>query len=295
MVKVAIYGIHGLLGSRTIKSVLSEPFASKITFPVKVVTSDTSKKPIEDDRLEYVSYKDVPFKEAFAGVDVVVNLSNPAFAPVQDVLEAVIANKVKLYIPSQFGTDLEALEDNFPGFLRSKLDHSAAARNAGIKTVDIYTGLFIDEDQKFMGKELSILDLNAETNTVELIGDKNTKFNPSFLQDIGKSIAALVIFEDFSKIPNTIRIFSDKVTAGDLLAHYEKVHSVKLNVKKIPTTDVIAAAKKCFVNFTFADFRLYLQSFVAMGEGKGIVFENNNSREFVNPNESLFKWTKYVI
>lgn len=295
MVKVAIYAIHGLLGPKTIEAVLSEPFASKITFPVKLVTSDVSKKPIEDDRLEYISYKDVPFKEAFAGVDVVVNLSNPAFAPVGDVLAAVIANNVKLYIPSQFGSDLENLDANFPGFLKMKTDHSAAARAAGIKTVDIYNGLFIDGEQKFMGKELSVLDFDTETNTVELIGDENTKINPSFLQDIGKTIAALATYGDYTKIPDSIRIFSDYVTLGDLVAHYEKVHNVKLNVKKIPSADVVAAAKKAFTNFTFADFRLYLQSFVALGEGKGMICENDNNKEFVNPNESLFKWTKYVI
>lgn len=295
MVQVAIFGIHGLLGSRTINAFLSEPFASKVAFPLRIVTSDATKKPVEDDRLKYISYKDVSFEEAFSGVDVVVNVSNPYFAPVADVLRAAAANKVKLYIPSQFGTDLAAASKDFPNFLALKTEHSNAARAAGLKTVDIPNGLFIDEDQKLMGKKLSVLVQDLEANTVELIGDEKTKINPAFLQDMGKSIAALATVDDYSKLPDTVRIYSDEVTLGDLVAHYEKVNGVKLTTKNVPAAEIIAAAKASFANFSFRDFGLYLRALLALGDGKGVIFESNNQRELVNPGESLFKWTRYQI
>jgi hypothetical protein len=58
---------------------------------------------------------------------------------------------------------------------------------------------------------------------------------------------------------------------------------------------LIAEAKKKFENFSFQDFSLYLQAFIAGCEGKGAIFEQSNDREFINPGESLFKWTKYAI
>jgi hypothetical protein len=107
-----------------------------------------------------------------------------------ELIDALVASKAKLYIPSQFGTDLVNAHKDFPGFLDSKDSHSKAARAAGIKTVDIYTGLFHPADQKFFGSNFQLLNFDADKNEVDIIGDDNTLANPSFLPDVGKVVAA---------------------------------------------------------------------------------------------------------
>ncbi|CDR42802.1 CYFA0S10e02432g1_1 [Cyberlindnera fabianii] len=289
---IAIIGANGILGKPTLKALLSEPFASKVK-AIKVVSS-SGKSPVESDKIEILSSAN-GYKGLFAGVDAVVNLASPPASANPEIIDAIKEAGVKLYIPSQFGTDLEAVQPDFPGFLSIKTDHSKAARAAGIKTADLYSGLFIREDQTFLGQPLSALDFDAEKGVVEIVGDDNTLINPSFESDIGKVVAALVTRDDYSSIPDFVRFYSGKVTLGDLVAHYEKTTGKKLTKKYTKPEDVVALAKSKYQNFSFDDFLLYLRTFVAQGEGKGLIFENENDREFINPGESLFKWTKYII
>jgi uncharacterized protein YbjT (DUF2867 family) len=295
MTTVAVFGINGLLGKPVVEGLLTEPFITKIKTPIKLVTSSPEKKPVESDKVEYINYKNSSLKEAIKGVNVVINLGNVPNSPLQDVLDAVIANKVKLYIPSQFGVDVEAAGALFPGFLDIKKNHSAAAREAGIKTVDISTALFYDEEKGFVSSELPLTKVDTATNTVEFVGNENTKVNPSYYRDIGLATASIATFDDYSKLPNKVRIFSDYVTFGDLVAKYEKRHNVKLNTVYIDAEEFQKELeedyKKNGVNFTrFGD---YLKVFHAAGEGKGVIFETDHQKELVNPEESLFKWTKF--
>lgn len=289
---VAVYGLNGLLGIHVINALLSEPFVSKIKTPIKLITH-SAKRIVESDKVEYVDINQVGLKKAFEGVDAVVNLANFPHGANQDVIDAVVEDNVKLYIPSQFGTDIVAAQKTFPGFLQPKVDHSNAARAAGVKTVDIITSLFVAPDQLFMGHPLSILNFDSEKNEVEIVGDESTPINPSFLNDIGKVVAALVTKDDYSSIPDTVRVYSGKVTLGDLVEHYNKTHNTSLNKKYVKPETVIEQAKN--TPFSFEHFVLYLRAILAGGEGNGNIFETENDREFVNPDESLFKWTKYTI
>jgi hypothetical protein len=292
---VAVYGLNGVLGIHIINALLSEPFISKIKIPIRLITS-SDKRIVDSDKVEYVKVSDsADLKKAFEGIDVVINSNNFPNSVAPELIDALVANKVKLYIPSQFGTDLTTAGKDFPGFLDFKDSHSKAARDAGIKTVDIYTGLFHPADEKFFGSKFQVLNFDPDKKEVDIIGGESTLINPSFLPDVGKVVAALVTKDDHASIPDSIRTYSDRVTLGDLVAHYERVNSTTLTKKYIDPQELIAEAKKKFENFSFDDFLLYLQAFIAGGEGKGIIFEQNNDREFINPGESLFKWTKYVI
>lgn len=296
MSTVAVYGLNGTLGADVIKALISEPFVSKIKTPIKLLTQSPDQKVVTSDKVEYINVKETPLKQALQGIDVFINLGNFPTAASPEVIEALVANNVKLYIPSQFGTDLEALQDDFPGFLDGKNAHSNEARSKGIKTVDIYTGLFIGADQIFYGPSpFSVLNFDADKKEVEIVGDENTVINPSFFKDIGNVVAALATRDDYKSIPDKVRTYSGKVTLGDLVAHYEKKHNVKITKKYIKPSEVIAEAKEKYKNFSFQDFFLYLRAFLAGGEGKGLIFESKNDRELINPGESLFKWTKYTI
>lgn len=294
MATIAVFGLNGLLGKPVIEALLREPFISKIKAPIRLITA-SDKKPIDSPNVKYYNLKEEGFSKPLEGVDAVINLGGVPGSPLDDILKAIVEQKVKLYIPSQFGTDLVATEPTFSGFLKPKTDHSNAARKAGVKTVDVVTGLFIKDDGFFPFGPLFTFSGDYE-KTKQAIGrgDANTKVNPSFFKDIGNTVAALVTKDDYSKIPDTIRIYSDEVTNGDLVAHYEKVNNVKLNVKYISPSETIAEAKEKYSKgFKLEDFALYLATLLSEGEGKGLIYEKNNQREFVNPGESLFKWTKY--
>ncbi|KAH3680398.1 hypothetical protein WICMUC_000329 [Wickerhamomyces mucosus] len=299
MTSVAVIGLNGRLGKPIIESLLSEPFISKINTPIKLLTTNSDKQVVSNDKLQYINYKtlDGGLKTALKDVDVVINLGNIPKSPIQDILDAIIANNVKLYIPSQFGTDLQATEVDFPGFLNVKTQHSKAARDAGIKTVDVITGLFIEDDQTYSGRPFGVFNFNEEKKEIEIIGDEDEsiQLNPSFFRDIGNSVAAIVTSSDYSKIPNRVRIFSDKVTLGDYIKRYENQTGIKLNRTYKKVDEIVQEAKLKYQNFSFADFGFYLKTFAAQGENKGLTFEKENEKEIINPNESLFKWTKYVV
>lgn len=297
MTTVAVYGINGLLGKPVVDALLREPFVSKIKSPIRLLTS-SDKRAIQSPKVEYINVKEAGYDKPLDDVDVVINLGAVPGEPKDDAfLQSIIAHKVKLYIPSQFGTDIEAANEVFENFLLPKSLHSKAAREGGIKTVDIYTGIFIQEDGFLPFAPLYLFGTDVEkTKKVTLRGDENTLLNPSFFKDIGNSVAALVTKENYASIPDIVRIYSDKVYITDLFKHYEKVNNVKLDIDYVSVADTVKEAKERYSKgFKFEDFFFFLSTLASLGENKGLIFEKKNERELVNPNESLFKWTKYQI
>ncbi|ODQ57733.1 hypothetical protein WICANDRAFT_81061 [Wickerhamomyces anomalus NRRL Y-366-8] len=297
MTTIAVFGLNGFLGKPIIEALLREPFISKIKTPIRLLTS-SDKKPIESSKVQYYNVKEVGYDKPLDGVDVVVNLGSVPGDPKDDAfLKSIISHKVKLYIPSQFGTDLDATSETLPNFLQPKTTHSKAARDAGIKTVDIITGLFINEDGFLPFAPLYVLGHDVEkTKEATIRGDKNTLINPSYFKDIGNTVAALATKDNFASIPDKVRIYSDRILATELIKHYEKVNNVQLTTKYVSTADTVKEAKEKYSKgFKFDDFVFYLITLLAEGEGKGLIFEKENEKEFVNPKESLFKWTKFQI
>ncbi|GME99443.1 unnamed protein product [Ambrosiozyma monospora] len=121
----------------------------------------------------------------------------------------------------------------------------------------------------------------------------DTKFDVSYLGDIGKALAAIVTIGDFDKLPNKIRISSDRITTDQALDNYEKIHGVKVTREYVSKADTYKKAHELYdAGFNFKDFGFYLQYFVSEGDDKGVAFSKNEN-ELINPGESLFKWTKF--
>jgi len=300
MSTIAVFGLNGLLGHPVVNALLDEPFISQINTPIRLLTS-SDKKPFQSLKVEYYNVKkdDGGFAKALQGVDAVVNLSNVPGKPEDDAfLQAVIHNKVKLYIPSQFGTDIKAASKILPNFLQPKEIHSKAARDGGIKTVDVITGLLIKEDGFFPSAPLAPFNPEVEkTNEVTIRGDEHTLVNPSFLRDVGYTIASLLTRGKYSGIPDTIRVYSDRVFATDFIKHYENVHKTELKINYESSDKFIKEVQEKYnkTGFQGPDFGVYLATFIAAGEGNGLIYEKNHQKEFVNPGESLFTWTKYQV
>lgn len=283
---VAVIGINGLLGKPVLEALTSEKFSGNYSLPVRAISRKKSDK--EDSELikYYEGFDSDSYKKALAGADVVISLTG---TPSQEVLDAVIATKPKLYIPSQFGTDLS--KPLFVPVLDLKVQHSKAARDAGIKVVDVYTALFAKEGS-FLYEIIAHVGADVQNKKVRYVGDPHTKFNFSTFPDIANTLAVLASKEP-SSIPDTIRIYSGVTDQESVIKRYEQSHGIKFETSTISLDDAIAEAKERFskwTDFNIQDFFFFLQVFAAGGEGKGVAFVTDNEREFVNPGESIFKW-----
>ncbi|CCH45707.1 Isoflavone reductase [Wickerhamomyces ciferrii] len=289
MATIAVLGVNGFLGKSVIEGLLSEPFISKIKAPIRILTT-SDKKPVESSNVQYINVKDQKLDSHLEGVDAFINLVGFPHGATEDIIKAAVSAKVKLYIPSQFGTNVEAAQSTLPHFLQGKVDHSEQARAAGLKTVDFNTSLFY---ANFGGPYLSPL-VTLDGTKATVLGDGKTLINPSVLADIGKAVASAVTFDDYSKLPNKIRIYSDRVTVDDLIAKYEKDHDVKLTQEHTSDQEFLKTVVEKYNKdgFNPADFVSYLAAVFIAGEGKGNIYESANEKEIINPNESLFKWTE---
>ncbi|SGZ48812.1 CIC11C00000000103 [Sungouiella intermedia] len=292
-VSVAVFGLNGALGQPTLEAIKSPVFADKFQLPILAVTRDASKY-TSDEHVKYItgdylSGKDALVKE-LNGVDAIVELLHPdpaLFAAVEAIVGEV---KPKVFIPSQFGVELEKAREVFPGFLALKSDHSDNVRKSGIKVVDIYTSFFAQG--RWLYEVVGHVGGDLETKTVTYFGSPDTKVAFSSLTDIGRSIASLIT-KPASELPDKVRIQSGEVSLGEIIKRYEETHDIKFTEKVVPLDEALANAKEVWAKgFDPSKFLYYLQVISASGVDKGASFSQNQD-ELVNPGGSLWTWSKF--
>lgn len=290
---IAVFGLNGTLGKPTLEALKSAAFADKFQFPVLAVTRDPSKY-TSDEYVKYIAGDYIGGKDALVkqltGVDVIVELLSPE-PTLFSAIEAIVAEvKPKVYIPSQFGCDLDDSGKVLPGFLQIKSDHSAALRKSGVKVVDIFTGFFAEG--LWLYEIVGHAGIDTEAKTVTYFGSPDSKFAYSSLEDVGRVIAS-VASKPAGELPDTVRVQSGEVSFAEVAKRYEESHDVKLEAITVSEADVAAEAAKVWAQgFDPSKFLYYLQVVAAAGVDKGASFSKVD-RELVNPGESLWKWTKY--
>ncbi|ODQ81882.1 hypothetical protein BABINDRAFT_160113 [Babjeviella inositovora NRRL Y-12698] len=293
---VAIFGSNGTLGKPILDSLTSSEFSSRFQLPIRVITRSKEGKQ-DSAAIKYyeASVDDTSsFKDVLDGTSVFVSLVGHAVdgKAILSIIKA--APSLKVYIPSQFGSDL----DNtgylpIPAFT-GKTAHSVAAReqNPGLKVVDIYNSFFIAPGA-WLYEIVGHVGIDPESKTATIRGDPAFKFNVSSFPDIANTVA-VVASTPPATLKDTIKVYSDSVTQEDVISKWEQSHDVKLERKYVSAEDTLAEAKaKLADGFNFKDFFFYLQTFLSQGEGKGLAYHADNDRELLNPDESLWKWTKF--
>ncbi|GME75087.1 unnamed protein product [Ambrosiozyma monospora] len=293
---IAVFGTNGALGKPTIEALTSPTFSSKISFPIRAITRDPTKY-TSTEKVKYykADAKDVDsFKDALTGVDVFINLGGISHGYYDAPLDALLRfakSTIKLYIPSEFGVELDATD--LPGFFGYKVKHSERARASGVKTIDVCTALFFGPGSYLYEQ---VCGLDPVTNVALVGGDGNIKFDVCYLGDIGKALAAIVTYcdGDYSQLPDKIRISSDRITNEEALDHYEKIHpGVKITRKYLSQKEIYKKTHEMYnAGFDMNDFLSYLHYMMSQGEGKGLAFTKNEN-ELINPGQSLFKWIKF--
>ncbi|KAI5970740.1 hypothetical protein CANMA_000159 [Candida margitis] len=291
---IAIIGLNGFIGKHVLSAINSGTFDSKIQFPIKAITRKEGSK--STDKIEYIvspetSPNDANLINSIKGVDVIIELTGPNPELFSNIEKIVAQVKPKLFIPSQFGTDIPQVDTYAPGFLALKSQHSEAVRKLGVKVVDIITALFAVPGA-FLYDWVGAVGITEQG--VNLIGDANQKFNISKLEDVGNVVLAVATHQPYSDLPDVIHVASDTITVQDVIDKYTKTKGTKLDIVSKKSAE---EGKKEFVDklkagFNPNDFLFYLQVIIAQGTDKGLYFSKLDN-ELVNPNESLWKWGKY--
>lgn len=293
MSKIAVFGLNGALGGPTLEALTSAPFAGKVAFPIKAITRTPQES---TDKVQYIK-GDLTSDEGVSAlieqlkdVDVIIELLN-GNPTLDSAMEKIVGTvKPKLFIPSQFGTDLKATEKVFPGFLSSKEIHSANARKSGVKTVDVITSLFFTKGS-FLDTLVQHAGIDPEEKTVTYYGPENTQFSFSNTDDIGKAIAAIATLENKDVLPDVLHIHSGKITYKDVVKRWEAINGVTLKSKSYTWEETQKLAKDTWATgFDPSKFLLYLNLLIGIGEG--LKFDQVDN-ELINPSESLFKWSSF--
>lgn len=287
MSSIAVIGTSGALGSYVLNSLQAPAFASKIQFPITAVTTK-DKSSESTDKVKYVQIdlSSSDAAEKLKGTDVLISLVNPVPEITANVEKVVLALKPKLYIPSEFGLDLEAIPDDVAaGLAKTKIAHAKTVREAGIKTVKIITTFFRIPPVYLYGfLNYTGIDLENKVFTDVVGGNKRLQFTTG--EDIGNTVAAIATSEP-SKVADKYRVFSSERDVRDVLADFEKEKG-KFELKEYPIEKFEedfkaerASGTDNFLNFLFYSW--------ANGVSYGAVFDSDE-KELVNPGESLWKW-----
>ncbi|CAK9442126.1 uncharacterized protein LODBEIA_P58690 [Lodderomyces beijingensis] len=294
-VSIAVIGLHGFIGKHVVAAIESGKFDTKIQFPIKAVTRKSDVQ--STDKIQYITAPEISTKDAnlvssLKGTDVLIELVSPTPELLSNIESLVELIKPKLFIPSQFGTDIPQVDSYAPGFLALKTQHSENVRKlGGIKVVDIITGLFAVPGA-FLYEWVGAFGVTDAG--INLIGDAHQKFHISKLDDLGNVILAVATFHPISELPDTVRVASEAITVQDVIDKYSAAKGLDLKVisEKSAEEGKKELVDKLNAGFDPKDFLFYLQAIVAQGLDKGLYFSELHN-ELINPNESVWKWGKF--
>ncbi|EGW30638.1 CIP1 protein [Spathaspora passalidarum NRRL Y-27907] len=289
-VSIAIIGLNGSLGKPTLEAINSGKFDSKIKFPIKALTR---KAQTSTDKIQYIQTEITPdtidsIVEKLRGTDVIIELVSHNPDLLNTIEPIIVKSQPKLFIPSQFGSDLATMNKYIPGFLGFKNAHSENVRKAGIKSVDIVTNFFA-EPSKFLYEVVGHVGIDPANKSILQLGDLNTRVAFTRVEDIGNVIVAVATTAPES-LPDKIRVKSGSISYQDAIDRYEQTHNVKLEVKEKYTVEEAKQqlSEKLAKGFNPADFLWYLHVGGATGD---LNYDDDN--ELINPNQFLWKWTEY--
>ncbi|KAK6461518.1 CIP1 protein [Scheffersomyces coipomensis] len=293
---IAIIGISGSLGQPVLDAFSSATFKDQVKFPIKVI----SRQKIEStDLVEYIqldlSEETIPqYVKELKGFNTIIELipSNPTLFEL--VNKIIVQVKPDLFIPSQFGLEIDQVNTYLPKFLGHKTNQSAVVRAANVKVVELITGFFILPGF-YLYEVVQQVGINPKDNSYEQFGDLNNKIAVNHVDNIASSIASLSTYPSPNELPDKVRIAGDEISFNQIIKTFEKNHNVTLTKKRELTSDeALAELKHLFATEgpKHEKALYYLHVVASQGTNKGIHYSTNEN-EIVNPGEKYWKWIKY--
>ncbi|KAF5093840.1 hypothetical protein D0Z00_003828 [Geotrichum galactomycetum] len=243
---VAILGINGVIGIHALNAFLSPTFSSLFTLPIRIVTRDPSKikaavPAITDQNVKFYTANIATgegLATVFEGVDVIINILGVE-VPHTAVIEAAAAAKPKLYLPSEFGSDIPAAGP-YKNLFKVKTDVVDLARSKGLKTVSIVTNAFSEwllVVPPFAGVNF------PEAGQFQYYGNDNVEVDTTSLVDVGKVIAS-VASKDPASLPDYIRVAGDVVSPRKISEAYTAATGQKLTDVALPLEEIVIPARE---------------------------------------------------
>ncbi|KAG0126425.1 hypothetical protein HOY82DRAFT_615064 [Tuber indicum] len=235
---VAIAGLNGTLGKWTLEALLSPQFIDRFQLPIRVLTRSLTNfggSPYISHQAQYLyaDYDDPDaLDEALKDVDVVINLLGMFPGSWVQLGDAACRIGAKLYIPSEFGPDHRYFDYQSP--FAQKQTQSDRAREVGIKSVQIFCGIFMEYAIPH-GRHLGIDLAGRRITAVVRAGRPEPRVSFTSIRDVAMTIA-FVASKPPSSLPNAIRIAGDTWTLRQLGECYQGLTSDEVDVTTIDYT-----------------------------------------------------------
>lgn len=287
--RVAVIGLNGALGKHVLNSLTSSTFINKFTLPIVAITRSIPTDIEKNDKIKYVAGS-IDNKEsllsAYKNIDVVIDIATINVSHHASV-DAAVENKVKLYIPSEFGSDYNKNPNSeFKPAFSPKIDTINYAKSKGLKTIQIITGFFTE----WFVPGPFLTGLDTEKATFQLYGDGKITIATTSLVDVGNVVAS-VASKSPKDLPEIIRVQGSTPTYLEIADFYEHYTGRKLDKKEPISIEQTYQNGKDTIKkgiTGFEDFAKILLAIAVSGEGND--FTGHVDNELVNPKQSLWKW-----
>jgi uncharacterized protein YbjT (DUF2867 family) len=287
---VAIVGASGYIGKCVTEEGLLKAFALNRFKEIRVLSTKRSET-IEHFEKQGAKAYIVDFAnvstlvEAFTGVDVVVSClgtkGEGVKASKNAILDALVQAGVKVYFPSEFGTNHYSRVKNYEHeVFEEKKKHFSEAQSKGIKTVAI---LCSDIMESTFGPWFGF-DNKAEV--WKIIGSGNVPVAVTAERDLANFTveAALLAFKDPEGTPDFIECFSDMKTLREYAEQFDKVAG---RVTKLEFTTVDQA-----LTYYEAENRPFEYILQILFEEGAYNYTDCEGNELLNPGENIWKLRK---
>ncbi|KAF8330858.1 uncharacterized protein EI90DRAFT_3124062 [Cantharellus anzutake] len=278
---VAFVGSTGLLG-KSMVPIFAQAANSGELSELRLLVSSTPKlwleRLISDTvKIVQVNYADQKALEnALQGVDVVVSAlgTNGTEVARRNLINAAVAAKIKAYVPSEYGSDMDVNPYPLPMF-EEKQAHLREAKAAGLKTISLLTGFFLET---IFSPPFGFI---SATNTWNLPDSGSNRFAVTSMADIGRYTlrAVILVFEEPEKALEKLRILGDNSTLDEYAAAFESISG------EPPTKNTISR-DQLKANFD-ADGTIVELVKLLVADGLADFTENDN--ELLNPGQKYFK------
>lgn len=272
---VAIVGISGAIGTSVVEALLSPLYRNKVSFPIRIVTRDVANA----QAVPVIAASPESFQlytgnvatgeglqEAFTGATVVVNLVGVTTFSHNAVVDAAAAAGVKVYVPSEFGSDPAAGDKGkFKPVFSLKTQNAEYALTKPFKSVFISAGLFTEHAFSIPGLGGFISETEFKTFSPD------AEYGTTSVPDIGRTVAAIAAKSaDPSSLPTSVALRGDVLTGKKLADIYSKYSGKELKFTRGPASEIIGPADEILAAGgakSTKEFFVVLTAFLTQGFG----------------------------
>lgn len=287
--KVFLLGATGYLGSSLLPTL--EAYANRREISLKIGVRSTSAKPINTQaEIVALNYDRVEqLASQFTGTDVIISALKVTPDNIQihnNVALAASNANVKSYIPSEFGTDPRATKYHHTVF-DLKFNHKKYVQSLGLKTISVYTSLFLELASN------TLLDIKDGNSNWNIVGKSSDLLSLTSLVDLGHILARIVIIinENPNDIPSDIRVYSDTRSYDEYASIVKSTLGREINIK----TENIQEVEKRYNDGISNPIESFFTVLKLISSEHAFDFSKDNVRDFINPNEKYFRWTKFDV